>query len=363
MGVYLSTKKIAQLQAVTALLLSPFASENGDEWRRSVCAAIEPIVESRGSVFGLSLPGETFLVGGADEVAAMQSFMPPTGWLRDRYTRALLRGHNVVDWRDVYEPAMVRKTDFYNEVVAPNLLYAPLMLTANVHGSPLGAAVFNYYESESRADASADERKQLLRLLTIPFQAAINAYVAIRRQRDTLIAFGELSHLPLALFDMRGHAVHQSQALEQLLAVDPEAVRISVEAARMATNLSVGMSMRNPLAHLDHPIKSRLTTHRGSYGLSAISFGDGFGSGTIIGVMIEDLSPARFDAQRLVSEYHLTKRELQTAALLERRMSAKEIASTLGVSVNTARRHTEHVLSKLGVHSKRAADQRMTGAI
>lgn len=359
MAVRLSSKQIAQLQAATAILLSPFSSENGDEWRRAVCAAIEPIVESRGAMFGLAVPDENLLIGSADVVAAMQPFMPPTGWMRDSWVRALMRGEPVIAWRDVYEAALLKKTDFYNECVRPNRIYAPLTLTANVRGSPLGAAVFHYFENESRADRQMDERKQLLQLLVPAFQAGINAYLAMQRQRDTLISFGELSHVALALFNMRGQPVHQSRALEQLLAVDPDASRIRAETARIAANLSASLSARNPLAHLDHPIKSRLTTHGASYGLSAISFGDGFGAVAMIGVMIEDLGPPRFDAQRLRSEYRLTTRELQTAALLQRRMSAKEIASALGVSVNTARRHTEHVLSKLGVHSKHAVAEKL----
>jgi len=361
MGLHLSSTKIAQLQAATAILLSPFAASDGDEWRRAVCAAIEPIVDSRGSMFGLAMPDETLLIGNADVVAAMQPFMPPTGWMLDSWLKAVLRGEKIIAWRDVYEPTLLKRTDFYNDVVRPNRLYAPLTVTATVRGSPLGAAVFHYFESESGADSRLDEQRQLLELLVPALQAGVNAYIALRRQRDTLIAFGELSHVALALFDMRGHPVHQSRALEQLLVLDPEPSRIRAETARVATNLSATLSARNPLAHLDHPVKSRLTTHGGSYGLSAISFGDGFGSVAIIGVMIEDLGPPRFDVQRLRSEYHLTKRELQTAALLQRRMSAKEIASTLGVSVNTARRHTEHVLGKLGVHSKHAAAERLNG--
>ena len=362
MGIYLSNRKIAQLQAITTVLLSPFAAENGDEWRRSVCDAIEPIFESRGAMFGLMLPDETPLIGKSDVVAAMLPSFPPTGWVRDGHVKALARGDTVVSWRDIYEPAMVKKSDFYNEVVGPNRVYAPLMLTVPTPESPLGATVFNYYESESRADGRAEERKQLLRLLAAPFKAAINAYVGVRRQRATLMSFGELANVSLALFDMNGHVIHHSRALERLLSLDPEAKRIRGETARMASNLSAVISARNQLAHLERPIKSRLITHRGSYGLSAISFGDGFGVGTVIGVMVEDLQPRVFDAERLVSEYHLTKRELQTAALLERRMSASEIASALGVSVNTARRHTEHVLAKLGVHSRKAAAQRMGGA-
>src|SRR4051812_40987400 len=120
MGLHLSSTKIAQLQAATAILLSPFAASDGDEWRRAVCAAIEPIVDSRGSMFGLAMPDETLLIGNADVVAAMQPFMPPTGWMLDSWLKAVLRGEKIIAWRDVYEPTLLKRTDFYNDVVRPN---------------------------------------------------------------------------------------------------------------------------------------------------------------------------------------------------------------------------------------------------
>lgn len=362
MGVHLTSRQVAQLQAATALLLSPFEFENGNEWRRAVCQAIEPIAGSRGAAFGLALPGEELLVGRPDVVSPMNRFMPPSGWMLDHWMRALTRGEPVLAWRDIFEPTFLKSTDFYNEVVRPARIYAPLVLTAEVRGSPLGAAVFNYFDSEQQADRRVEKGKELLRLLAPAFQAAVNAYIAVGRQRETLMCFGELSNVALALFDARGRALHESRTYERMLELDPDATRIRSETARMAMNLSAALSTRNPLSPLDRPIKSRLSTHTGSYGLSAISFCDGFGAVTVIGVLMEHLNPARFDARRMASEYHLTRRELQTAALLQRRMSAREIASTLGVSVNTARRHTEHVLSKLGLHSKRDAAARLSGA-
>lgn len=48
----------------------------------------------------------------------------------------------------------------------------------------------------------------------------------------------------------------------------------------------------------------------------------------------------------------LTPREIEVAELLARRRTAREIAKTLEISHSTARRHTEKVLSKLGLHSR-----------
>jgi DNA-binding CsgD family transcriptional regulator len=49
----------------------------------------------------------------------------------------------------------------------------------------------------------------------------------------------------------------------------------------------------------------------------------------------------------------LTARERQVHALLVRRLTDEEIAASLGISWHTARRHTERVLGKVGVRSRR----------
>ena len=49
----------------------------------------------------------------------------------------------------------------------------------------------------------------------------------------------------------------------------------------------------------------------------------------------------------------LTAREREVAALLAARRTNAEVAAALGVSEHTARHHTERVLRKLGVRSRR----------
>ena len=57
--------------------------------------------------------------------------------------------------------------------------------------------------------------------------------------------------------------------------------------------------------------------------------------------------------ERLKRCYGLTNREIEVARLLAKRQSNKEIAEQLEVTVYTAGRHTERVMQKLGVGSRR----------
>lgn len=58
-------------------------------------------------------------------------------------------------------------------------------------------------------------------------------------------------------------------------------------------------------------------------------------------------------ATKLIQQFRLTPREAEVALLLADRCSNKEIANKLGVTAYTAERHTERVLAKLGVNSRR----------
>jgi steroid delta-isomerase-like uncharacterized protein len=68
------------------------------------------------------------------------------------------------------------------------------------------------------------------------------------------------------------------------------------------------------------------------------------------GEMIASLMHVRMD--ELGVHRGLTRREAQVALLMAERYSHTEIADQLRIKPNTARRHCEHVLGKLGVHRR-----------
>jgi DNA-binding CsgD family transcriptional regulator len=59
------------------------------------------------------------------------------------------------------------------------------------------------------------------------------------------------------------------------------------------------------------------------------------------------------DRAELRRRFGLTERECQVALLLAERRTNKEIARALRVTTHTAGRHTENVLMKLGISSRR----------
>ena len=58
---------------------------------------------------------------------------------------------------------------------------------------------------------------------------------------------------------------------------------------------------------------------------------------------------------RLIRKFRLTRREVEVALLLAEGATNPAIAELLGISEHTSRHHTQHVLVKLGLHSRAGA--------
>jgi len=88
--------------------------------------------------------------------------------------------------------------------------------------------------------------------------------------------------------------------------------------------------------------------------VDAVAASDGASGAVAVLVVVE--RPARDlpTGERLSRRFGLSPREAQVALLLAERRSNSEIARALGISPHTAKRHTERVLGKLGVSTRRA---------
>jgi DNA-binding CsgD family transcriptional regulator len=69
-------------------------------------------------------------------------------------------------------------------------------------------------------------------------------------------------------------------------------------------------------------------------------------------VLVERRAESLPSAGSIRRRFRLTEREAEVALLLAGRLSSHEVAAQLGVTVHTARRHTEQVLGKLGIGNR-----------
>ena len=98
-----------------------------------------------------------------------------------------------------------------------------------------------------------------------------------------------------------------------------------------------------------------VATARARYRMQACYAGRSvLGPEAAILVLLERVTPEPWSDAALRARFRLTPREVVVARLLAERRGAREIARALGISVHTARRHTEHVYDKLGLRSRGA---------
>ena len=104
-------------------------------------------------------------------------------------------------------------------------------------------------------------------------------------------------------------------------------------------------------------VERQVQTERGLYTLQGSrAFGQDGGQPVVL-IFAEPLPrpvvPAAPDAEAMRTRFRLTRKEALVAALLAEHYSNNGIAAELCISAHTARHHTQNVMSKLGVRSRR----------
>ena len=82
----------------------------------------------------------------------------------------------------------------------------------------------------------------------------------------------------------------------------------------------------------------------------------------ISGTLIRRLSELAAELRDMRSELGLTARETQVLTMLDRAMSNREIAESLGIAIHTVKNHVHSVLAKLGVSSRAEAVRKYRAA-
>ncbi|MFN2563922.1 MAG: response regulator transcription factor [Gemmatimonadaceae bacterium] len=308
MSLRLSSADLAGLDRVMSLLLSPLAFERLEHWCRAVREASEPVVRAEKSLFllrterALLYEDDANSTGGYDGFRAYSHETGP-GAARGRQRRLqVFRG-----W-DIHDPPTFRRTDFCSDVVRRYKMLEPVANSVDVwrDGPPAFIAFYWCREGDRRAHQHA---LGVLRILLPAFKAGVGS---ARLRVPGGIAAGAMlgAGAPAAaLFDLMGAALQADAGRARLSMGDPDA------------------QPGAPLA----------------------------------AVVVDRVSAKPLAADELRRRYALTPREAQVAHLLSLGRGNAQVAHDLGTSIHTARRHVEHVLTKLGVHRRAEVGARLLG--
>jgi DNA-binding CsgD family transcriptional regulator len=361
MSLRLSSAEIAAIERATNVLLAPFSYENAESWRRAAAHAVANCLGADASSFEMLLPGAPLIAADPDVARALQAVNPPPDWVVEALTvRRRQLGLTVTDWEELFDARQVKRTYFYNEIVRPQGLLAPLTMLKGIRESPIPAALSVYFGDETAARRHVARRKEILRLLFPVYCAGLRTYLTLRQNAGALRALAEHASIGVLTFDANYRLVSENECFERLMCGDPDRNRVRSEVVR-AVHGFASLSSSNGYGARVPESKSEFRTAAASYRIVTTRLEQTLsGESAYVVALVERVESQRVDAKAIASRFSLTQRQLECAVMLAKGLSSKEIASHLGISTNTARRHVERIFLKLDVHNRLAAVAKLT---
>ncbi len=164
------------------------------------------------------------------------------------------------------------------------------------------------------------------------------------------------------VFGPRGHELHRSSRMRELLAVEPGADSLLATMRALAGEL---LDQRYepsaiPVARAVREVDGARAARR----LRGVLLPSGsVCPDPVVVVKLDRPGPSLPPVDDLVAQCGLTPREAEVALLLARGGSDREIARQLALSPHTVRKHVEHIFDKLRLHSRKALLLRLSEAM
>lgn len=363
MALRLLDSEVRALRTAMTIMLTPFSYADGEQWRCAICGALNSVLHASASTLELAVPNEPVIGGCPDLAHVLEALLPPPEWLIRGLEKRRQLGLNVAGFADVHDVAEVKRTPFYNDVVIPNRLFEPLILAADFDGVPLPAVLGFVFENERTGTRHIERNKAMLNLLVPAYIAGVGAYVRMAHQRAGFAALVDSLGVGVTIVGIDGTVLDENQAMKTLAGRDPERARIRATIRQIALGIANNVARGKSPDWAKQSHLEEVRTSLARYRITATYAPEGIvnAKGACV-ALTERLAARSLTSTELASQFRLTHREIETAQLVVRGYSTREIAGALGISFNTARRHTEHVLLKLNVHSRAAIAGRLTGA-
>lgn len=359
---------MTRLQAALTILLSPLDFDSVGAWRTKARQSVQALLDADSSISLLQIPGVPPFE--ADDLTPLVEYgahyhqFDRVSKYRDLGTVAFTWENIGHLWERPSREAFLR-SEFYNDWVVRHRLCQPRGLNVALPpgqpltGPPQGedVAALYFYQDAEQPEIDRDRQLAMLRTLLPAFTAG--TYIAQRVGARSLLAplVGAMQE-GVALLDERAQLVYENSALRAFLADDPEAARVERAFAHLGRAVLAlsGRGAKSRREEVVAPGPHGLRTIAAVYDLRGALVAPGVLARGPMAVVVLSRSAIsdRRALEQLRARYHLTPREFAIAQLLAEGHSNQEMARLLGVSIHTTRRHVEHILMKLGVHSRAA---------
>ena len=358
MALTLSSADLARYRDSIAQLLSPLDAPSVDSWRTRSIESVKKLSGADKGVFMLPLVGHDLTLSDSEEMdtgarAYVEYYHQFDPILQVRRKEL---GLEVFSCDLLCDPAQLPRMAIHGEWLLPYRLFHPLGMGFEVDGG-FGLASLHLYHRTPTARYFGDTGLSLLQLTLPAFKAGVLTVLRLQRHRAELARTIDAMGSGICLANIAGELVHQNPALGRMLADDPE--REKLRAAIQLVARDAGSHAPARIAHA-HPASKpqvllQVPTARARYRIRGCLAGAALFHGSVAVMVMVDRVPAGLPSASSLQERHgLTPREVQVAALLAQSTTTAAVATALGISRHTVRRHTEQILGKLGVHARAA---------
>lgn len=365
MSVVLSTFDLRQLSTAIELLVSPSDHATLDGWRSAVNRHLGAMLGADSAGFMMPTPDGLYLFSeehDAGELAKYPGLLPPP--MRDGtplWTRFLELGAGTLEHTYGRDFDLYTGSAYYNEFAAPNGAHDTLMAAFALEpehqracGMLPAIAALQFWHADPVGRKFTARESALIGAVLPAFRAGAEAALAMGRERQRALALIDQLGGAALVADRYGAVVHETPALAELLARDPESGTIRDALHGLARRAAVSLRDGDPLPEAcGHLIRTALAGYRAAVTLHRDD------ARRLILVRVHRTTPLPMTDCELAREFGLTRSESRVAELISRGASNARIASTLCISPHTARRHTERVLAKLGVTSRAAVAEKV----
>ena len=368
MGLTLTAADLLRFETASRTLLSPLQAPSVAAWRGEVSRSLRELLRADRAMFWLPTEHDTVHADNVDgdTLAGYRYFLeqplvqdrPSPDPLVSRFARRRrAEGIEVYDHTTVDRllGGRLRESAFHHEVERAGGLNHILAIHTSVAapGGVMDVALAVYYEDPGSMPHGQDVLP-LLHALVPSYKAGLEAAARFGAHRHALDAVTE----PVAVLDLDGKELHRNPALGRLVAAHGGA------AALAGAMRQVALAMATQQHHPPRSVQDRgppdavrrVAAEGGEYRLRASYLAAGaYGAGPSVVIAVDRAGAPRLPVPDALRErFGLTRREAEVALLLAEGLSNEQIAKRMFVSASTARTHTERVLAKLGMNSRKA---------
>lgn len=352
----LSNADIRRLQAATTTLLSALEFESVDAWAAQAMADVMAVLGADKAYFALPAPGVVYTAATGERADDGRTAYLAYYWTTDLVLmqRRVEMGLEVYHRDMLYHPGEMARDELHNDWCVPHGLHDTLGMGFDVERGQRFPALLHLYHHRDSTKSFGEHGVGLLELLLPAFKAGVAAWRTLHDRRSALAGSLDAIGVPLALFDPNGTLAHRTPALTGLLDAEIDRNTIEQEVGKMARDVTASAWQARRRGGATPPLPSVRTicTRAARYAVRGCLAPHDVAGGPMAIITVERVARPGLDVNRIARAYGFTARETAVSLLLARGESTSGVARALGVSRHTARHHVEHIMIKLGVHSR-----------